>query len=153
MNGALLNSSRQDPGDARAWPEPSAPALVCCGTKGPCISNSHSLTAEGGTVSREEPERSLPGSLLSASGHHWGTRSHPHCSHPGHGITPHSTRNQPATPPNIGDASPASLEFKEMLFSLCLIFETVKTLPTGEMQQTAKMYKRCYDQLIWHQTF
>ncbi|RLW02611.1 hypothetical protein DV515_00007071 [Chloebia gouldiae] len=27
MNGAERNSSRQDPGDAKAWPEPSAPAL------------------------------------------------------------------------------------------------------------------------------
>lgn len=138
MNGALLNSSRQDPGDARAWPEPSAPALVCCGTKGPCVSNSHSPTAEGVTVSREEPERSLPGSQLSASCNHQGTHSCPHCSHTGHGITPHSTRNQSATPPKVGDASPASLEFKDMLFSLCLIFETVKPLPTGEMQQEPK---------------
>lgn len=30
MNGTARNSSRQDPGDANAWPEASEPALVYC---------------------------------------------------------------------------------------------------------------------------
>jgi len=33
MNGMALNSSRQDPGDASAWPEASEPALVYCNSK------------------------------------------------------------------------------------------------------------------------
>ena len=34
MKGVALKSCRQDPGEERDWPPPSAPAAVCWGRRG-----------------------------------------------------------------------------------------------------------------------
>lgn len=163
MNGALLNSSRQDPGDARAWPEPSAPALVCCGGKNDHVSAIASHRGGEEVIARrEEPGRSLPESQL--SGPHAVTAEHTpartvHSLQAGPCCTSWARQcsaqrwNQPTAPPKlVHDQSNFITTFGNAVLATSYFWDTETSSNLGP-DTTAKMCKRCWNRLTGNQTF
>lgn len=151
MNGALLNSSRQDPGDARAWPEPSAPALVCCGI--------NMTVCQQFPPTEKERASLFPGRSQGAP--FWKASSLCLMQSPwnilvptppiacklvpppriGHGSTPHSTRNQPTAPPKIGDDQSSFIRIYRNAVLTMSYFWNTETCSNLRPDTIAKMCK------------